>query len=143
MKSRRESASESVRRGEWGEDVAVEFLRRGGYEIVERQARPVGADARLEIDVIAYDRCRDTMVFVEVKQHAARSAYARRLRGVDRRKRLLLRRACNAWRRVNRWRGDYRFDVIEVYGAPGARPEVDHIPHVELFPRRGRFVNWS
>ena len=83
------------------------------------------------------------MVFVEVKQHGKRSAFARRLAGVDRRKRLLLRRACNAWRRVNGWRGAYRFDVIEVWGEIGHRPEIDHVMQVELFPVRGRFVKWS
>lgn len=133
----------SVVRGEWGEDVAVEFLRRGGYEIVDRNARPVEGDRRLEIDIVAYDRLTDTMVFVEVKEHAASSPHARRLAGVDRRKRLLLRRACNSWRRVNGWRGAYRFDVIEVYGSPGKRVGVDHVMQVELFPPQGRFVKWS
>lgn len=143
MNWRRESNNISVTHGEWGEDVAVEHLRRGGYEIVERQARPVEADARLEIDIVAFDRRNDTMVFVEVKQHAKTSPYARRLRSIDRRKRHLLRRACNAWRRVNLWKGAYRFDVIEIYGTPGLRPVIDHIPHVELFPRRERFVKWD
>ena len=58
----------------------------------------------------------DTMVFVEVKQHATLTPYGRRLRSVDRSKRVNLRRACNAWRRVNKWRGSFRFDVIEIYG---------------------------
>ena len=129
--------------GAWGEDVAAEFLRRGGYQIVERNARPVKDDARFEIDIVAYDRLYDTMVFFEVKQHAARSPYQRRTRSVNRRKRNVLRRACNAWRRVNKWRGDFRFDVIEVYGVPGQKAEVDHIPHVELFARPERFVRWG
>jgi len=133
-----------VAHGEWGEDIAVEHLRRGGFEIIERNTRPVTDDLRLEIDIVAWDRKTDTMVFVEVKQHATMSPYARRLRSVDRRKRENLRRACNAWRRSNRWRGAYRFDVIEIYGTPeGGRPVIDHIEHVELFARRGRFVKWN
>ena len=130
--------------GAWGEDVAVEFLRRRGFEIIDRNSRPVKDDERLEIDVVAWDRASDTMVFVEVKQHARISPYARRLRSIDRRKRQNLRRACGSWRRVNRWLGAYRFDVVEVYGAPGGgRPVVDHIRNVELFPPRGRFVKWN
>ena len=130
--------------GAWGEDVAAEYLRRGGFEIVERNTRPVERDSRLEIDLVAWDRKADTMVFVEVKQHATLSPYARRLRSVDRRKRENLRRACNAWRRTNKWHGAYRFDVIEIYGTPeGGRPVIDHIEHVELFARRGRFVKWN
>lgn len=140
------NVSENVgaRNGAWGEDVAVEHLRRSGFEIIERNTRPVAKDGRLEIDIVAWDRASDTMVFVEVKQHARLSPYARRLQSVNRRKRQNLRRACGAWRRVNRWLGAYRFDVVEVYGAPGGgRPVVDHIRNVRLFPPRGRFVKWS
>ena len=131
-----------VTRGAWGEAVAVEYLRRNGYEIIDRNSRPVAKDLRLEIDIVAWDREADEMVFVEVKQHAAHSPYERRLRSVDRGKRLNLRRACNWWRRMNRWFGAYRFDVIEIYGTPGTVPEIDHIPDVWLFADRGKFVRW-
>ena len=141
---RRKGANLGVDHGEWGEDVAVEFLRRGGFEIIERNPRPVAGDLRLEIDIIAWERKTDTMVFVEVKQHATMSPYARRLQSVNRRKRENLRRACNAWRRVNKWHGAYRFDVIEIYGTPeGGRPVIDHIDHVRLFARGERFVKWD
>ena len=133
-----------VRNGEWGERVAAEFLRRGGYEIIERNARPVASDLRYEIDIVAWERSSDTMVFFEVKQHSSLSPFARRLRSVDRRKMENLRRACNAWRRANKWRGGYRFDVIEVYGSPeSGRPVVDHIDRVALFAKGGRFVKWK
>ena len=133
-----------VRHGAWGESVAVGHLRRHGYEIVECNSRPVEKDERLEIDIVAWDRRKDAMVFVEVKQHAKPSPYARRLRSVDRRKRMNLRRACNAWRRTNKWHGAFRFDVIEIYGVPdGGEPVIDHISDVELFAKRGRFVKWS
>jgi len=130
--------------GAWGEAVATEYLRRGGYEIIERNPRPVVRDTRLEIDLVVWERQTDTMVFVEVKQHVRPSPYARRLQSVNRRKKENLRRACNAWLRINRWKGAYRFDVIEIYGVPeGGRPVIDHIVGVELFPRPGRFVNWK
>lgn len=130
--------------GVWGESVAVEYLRRGGYEIIDRNTRPVARDERLEIDIVAWDRAKDAMVFVEVKQHADMSPYSRRLRSIDRRKRRNLLRACNAWRRVNRWHGAFRFDVVEVYGVPGGgRPVVDHIQDVALFAKPDRFVNWN
>ena len=133
-----------VEHGAWGESVAAAHLRRNGFEILERNARPVGRDERLEIDIVAWDRKRDEMVFVEVKQHATVSPYARRLRSVDRRKKRNLRRACNAWRRVNKWSGAFRFDVVEVYGVPeGGAPVIDHIANVTLFAPRDRFVDWS
>lgn len=129
--------------GEWGESLAAEFLRREGYEIIERNSHPVKKDLRLDIDIVAYDRRNDAMVFVEVKQHSTHSPYEKRLRSVDRRKKANLLRAFNAWRRVNAWRGNFRFDVVEVYGRPGGKGEVDHIPHVNIFQRPERFVRWD
>jgi len=144
MSRLRENPSVGARHGAWGEDVAAEYLRRGGFEIVERNVCPVARDGRLEIDLVAWERRTDTMVFVEVKQHASLSLYARRLRSVNRRKKENLRRACNAWRRSNKWHGAYRFDVIEIYGVPeGGAPVIDHIANVELFTRHERFVKWS
>lgn len=141
--ARHKAANIGVANGDWGEDVAAEFLRRGGYTIVERNVQPVAKDRRLEIDIVAFDRSCDTMVFVEVKQHAEYSPYARRLRSIDRNKRSNLRRACNAWRRVNKWHGAYRFDVIEIFGPPGKKPYIDHIERVALFPKKERYVKWN
>ena len=127
--------------GVWGESVAVEYLRRGGYEIIERNTRPVVRDERLEIDIVAWDRAKDAMVFVEVKQHADMSPYARRLRSIDRRKKRNLLRACASWLMRNRWHGNYRFDVIEVWGGAtdGQPPEIDHVENVPLFGPNWRF----
>jgi len=144
MERRPKGENLGVLHGAWGEEVAVGFLRRSGYEIIERNTRPVEADGRLEIDIIAWERKTDTMVFFEVKQHASFSPYARRMRSVNRRKRENLRRACNAWRRIRRWNGAYRFDIIEIYGTPeGGQPVIDHIDHIGLFAKRGRFVKWD
>ena len=142
---RRDLTNVGVRNGVWGEDVAVEYLRRAGFQIVDRNSCPVERDRRLEIDLVAWDPKSDAMVFVEVKQHAAKSPFATRLRSVDRRKRDLLRRACRTWIAKERWTGAYRFDVIEVYGTPNAacRAEIDHIPGVRLFEKTERFVDWS
>ncbi len=141
---RRNCENIGVLHGSWGEEVVVEYLRRRGFEIIDRNSTPVVRDRRLEIDIVAWDRSSDTMVFVEVKQHATMSPYARRMRSVDRRKKNNLRRACNAWRRVNKWHGSFRFDIVEVYGVPGGgRPVLDHLEDVRLFVRPERFVNWS
>ena len=129
--------------GEWGERVAAERLRQEGLEIVERNSRPLKRDKRLEIDIIAYDPRSDTMVFVEVKQHSAHLPFERRLRSIDERKRRNLRIACAAWRRVNRWEGDCRFDVVEVFGTPKTRrPQIDHIQHVYLHSPSIDSVPW-
>ena len=139
-----ENAIVAKRNGAWGEEVAAGYLRSHGFEIIDRNSRPHVRDARLEIDIVAWERSTDTMVFVEVKQHSQVSQYARRLQCIDKSKKQNLRRVCNCWRRVNGWEGAFRFDVVEVYGCPDAgRPLVDHLENVELFPRRGRFVKWS
>lgn len=141
---RPEKENIGVKHGVWGENVAVEFLRRGGFAILDRNSRPVKKNRTLEIDIVALERATDTVVFVEVKQHSSISPYSRRLRSVGKKKKLNLLRACNAWRRSNRWEGGYRFDVIEVYGVPeGGPPVIDHIERVELFARRGKFVKWT
>lgn len=133
----------SVKRGRWGEEVAVEYLRRGGFEIMERNVKPVKRDGRLEIDIVARECKTDTVVFVEVKQHAELSKYSRRLQSINKNKKKNLRIACNAWRRKRRYIGAYRFDVIEIFGTPeGGRPVIDHIERVNLFCTRERFVKW-
>ena len=134
----------SVYNGRWGENVAVEHLRRKGYVIVDRNPRPVKKDERLEIDVVAWDKKEDSIVFVEVKQHKRISCVARRLQSVNARKKQNLLRACNAWRRTNKWHVAVRFDVIEIYGVPGeGQPVIDQISDVELFAKPGRFVKWN
>lgn len=138
-----EGGNKSTRNGRWGEAVAVEHLRCEGYEIIGRNVRPCARDRRLEIDVIAYDRLTEIAVFVEVKQHRMRDARSTRLRSVTRRKTELLRRACRCWLLRNKWETGYRFDVIEVYGSPGERPEIDHVERVRLFEKTERFVRWD
>ena len=140
-----EDENVGVRHGRWGEDVAAEQLRLEGLTVIERNVRPCPDDRRIEIDIIAYDRRLDIVVFVEVKQHKSRSAYQRRMRSVGRHKLDLLRRGRRTWLRPNPWAGSYRFDVIKVYGETeaAARAEVDHIMHVRLFRNEERFVNWE
>ena len=143
MSRLRENGTVATRHGRWGEDRACDFLRAKGYEIFERNSTPYARDERLEIDIVAYERKTDTLVFVEVKQHKIRSPYAMRLQSVNQRKLNALRPACNAWRRANHWQSGYRFDVIEIYGEPGkGLPEIDHIEEVAMFNDRKKFINW-
>ena len=84
LRSRSENIG--VAHGQWGEDVAVETLRLKGYIIVDRNSRPCPWNRRLEIDIVAYDKSADAMVFIEVKQHATHVALERRIRSVDKKK---------------------------------------------------------
>jgi putative endonuclease len=49
--------------GNYGEDLAIEYLKNQGYKIVERNKH---FSRNCEIDIIALDK-RGTLVFVEVK----------------------------------------------------------------------------
>lgn len=144
MTMRLKPKNPSVIRGAWGETVAVQMLRRKGLVIVERNSRPCPWNRRLEIDVIAYEKKTGTMVFVEVKMHGHLSSRQRRLRSINSKKLSNLKKACNAWRRVNSYFGGVRFDVVEIYGDPEVgEPEIDHIRNVNLFVKRERFVKWD
>ncbi len=135
------SENVSVRRGKWGEDLATAFLVSRGWFVVGRNVRPCVRDRRCEIDLIVRSADRRSIVFVEVKTHQKRSDRASRLWRVDRRKRNVLLRACTSWILRNKWHGNFRFDVIEVYGTDDSAlpPEIDHIENVPLFPPKWRF----
>lgn len=96
--------------GDWGEDLAADYLRRRGYEILERQYR-----CRFgEVDLIA--RRGRVVCFVEVKTRTNLALGLPR-EYVDRRKRerLRLTAACYLEEAGEDWGA--RFDVAEVYTA--------------------------
>jgi putative endonuclease len=117
--------------GRWGEDLAAAHLQRLGYRILGRRVRP---DRRDEIDIVA--RLDDTLVFVEVKTRRNED-FGRPLAAVDRGKRHALSRAATRYlRRAGFPRLYYRFDTVEVIGAPGGPAEVRHIENAFAFDRR-------
>ena len=108
--------------------------------MLERNARPCALDQRCEIDLGIQSRDKRAGVFVEVKTHRARSPRAGRRWCVNRRKKHVLLRACTNWILRKKWHGNFRFDVVEVYGTPaGGPPEIDHVENVPLFPPKWRF----
>lgn len=96
--------------GAQGEAIAATFLRREGYRILERNAR----FGRYEIDIVAEDRARNMVVFVEVKSRATYDpAYPIRT-SVDHRKRRALRQAVSRWVVAHGYEGPARIDVVSV-----------------------------
>ena len=132
---------DSVEQGRWGENVAVTHLEHLGWRVLERNSHPCKTDMRCELDVIAFVPLEKKVVFVEVKTHRRRSKWAGRLWSVDRRKKQNLLRASANWLMRRRWHGNFRFDVVEVYGdrEDSAPPEIDHVMNVKLFPPNWRF----
>lgn len=100
---------DSLRLGRDGEDLAVQFLRRKGYHIVERNFK----FGRGEIDIIARDG--KTLVFVEVKSRRS-GRFGPPEEAVGRRKQRQLARLALAYIQRERLylRVDCRFDVVAV-----------------------------
>jgi putative endonuclease len=140
---RLDSQNISVLRGVWGEDIAADFLKRKGWRIVGRNLCPCKRDRRKEIDIVAYIREENTVVFVEVKTHKTHPDKAPRAWGVDRAKKRNLLAAFRAWLRSKKWTGNYRFDILEIYGDGLDFPEIDHLVNVPIFPPSDRFFKYG
>jgi len=120
--------------GAWGESCASAWLEKErGFRIVARNWRSP-QDRRDELDLVGLDG--SVLVFVEVKTRSE-SARVSGYHAIDRRKRAVLRRACDAYLRglspVHR-PATFRFDVMEVSrGFGGAPPGISHFENVPLF----------
>lgn len=107
--------------GTQGEDIAIDFLRRKGYIIMDRNWR----SGHKEIDIVA---CKDdTVVFVEVKARA-NAFYGNPEDAVTRRKMHLLVLAADAYLRYNAIDLEVRFDVITIIGT-SEKPYIRHYEH--------------
>ena len=112
--------------GKWGEDLAVAFLQRQGYTIIERDWK----SGRRDIDIIAKDET-DTIVFVEVKTRRNR-LFGEPEEAIDYRKMQSLQQAINHYIKFRRLNGNVRFDIISIVGTIGTEPEINHIKDVSL-----------
>ena len=112
--------------GKWGEDLAVAFLQRQGYTIIERDWK----SGRRDIDIIAKDET-DTIVFVEVKTRRNR-LFGEPEEAIDYRKMQSLQQAINHYIKFRCINGNVRFDIISIVGTIGTEPEINHIKDVSL-----------
>ena len=119
--------------GRFGEKVAVRFLKKKGYKILETNYRA----GKNEIDIIVSNR--KDIVFVEVKTRTLSALgdlpYGSPLEAVDlpKQKRTLV--AASAYLCKSETKRTPRFDIIEVYLKHQAgifkTPLVDRICHIE------------
>lgn len=107
--------------GTLGEDIAVDYLRRKGYVLLDRNWR----SGHKEIDIVA--RQDDTLVFVEVKARA-NVIYGNPEDAVTKRKMHLLVLAADAYLRCNALDCEVRFDVITITGT-AQKPYIRHYEH--------------
>lgn len=102
-----------------GEDMAVRFLKKKGYRILERNFRcPAG-----EIDIIARDG--GTLVFVEVKTRTD-SLFGHPIEAVHSRKRRKMREAALHYLSGRKEEEPARFDVVSITMKTGGK-EIEHI----------------
>lgn len=91
--------------GKFGEDLAVNFLTKRGYKIINRNLKI----SYKEIDIIAEDK--DTLVFIEVKTRTS-NYFGDGLESMNQQKNHNLVRATELYLYFHEWPGDARIDVI-------------------------------
>ena len=107
--------------GCWGEQLAVNYLQKKGYEIIERDWHSNHRD----IDIIAH--LDGTIVFVEVKTRRNRD-FTEPESAVNYQKQRNLQLAINHYIKYNCIDTPWRFDVITIVGEIGViNPEIKHI----------------
>jgi len=112
--------------GAQAEDAAARFLVRNGHAILARNfATPYG-----ELDIVSWERSRDTLAFVEVK-YRVRDDFGRAIEAVGVAKQWRIIRAAQAYLKQHpKQCASYRFDVIAVAPDGGIVhvPDAFHLP---------------
>ncbi|WP_028296259.1 YraN family protein [Olivibacter sitiensis] len=107
--------------GKDGEQAALQFLQKKGYELVWKNWK-VGP---LEVDLIMRDG--GVLVFVEVKTRT-RMDYGLPYESVNRQKQAKLLRAANKYLEINAYEGEIRFDIVSIFALKGNTFDIRHIP---------------
>jgi putative endonuclease len=122
LRSQESFKSAHLRRGSLGEKLAGRFLRKNGYKILYRNFRGQSGG---EIDIVCRDD--DTLVFVEVKTRT-REDFGRPVEAVGSQKQKQISRGALAWLRLlDNPDILFRFDVVEIIIAEGAKPRFELI----------------
>ena len=111
--------------GQNGEDIAVNYLKDLGYEIIERNF----SCRQGEIDIIARDK--EEVVFIEVKSRTS-LLYGTPIEAVDHLKKKHLKSVINYYLYKHKLENNYiRIDIIEVYFKDGYF-KLNHIKKIIL-----------
>ncbi|MBR5586557.1 MAG: YraN family protein [Clostridia bacterium] len=101
-----------------GEALAARYLRRHGHKILQQNYYEKCG----EIDIISLEK--DVLVFTEVKQRKT-DRFGRPEDFVTASKRDKLRKTAQLFIMKNKYKGNARFDIVEVLGDD--KPEIRHI----------------
>ncbi|MFQ5448350.1 MAG: YraN family protein [Saprospiraceae bacterium] len=110
-----------IETGRHGEELAVDFLEKAGFQILETNWR----HRRLEVDIIAKDG--ETLVFVEVKTRSY-DYFGRPEEFVDKKKERHLSQAAAAYMEQTGHEWAIRFDVVSVLMKTENEWLVEHLP---------------
>lgn len=105
--------------GKEGESAAVDFLKKNGYKIVEKNYKTVFG----EIDIIAKDK--DIIVFVEVKTRADKS-FGHPFEAVHPGKREKIRKVALCFLKKLKKEVPARFDVLSI-NIENGKKKIEHI----------------
>ncbi|MBU0599630.1 YraN family protein [bacterium] len=94
--------------GKKGEEIAVKYLKKQGYKIIE-----LNYQTKLgEIDIIALDK--NILVFIEVKSRIS-PRYGPPIEAVNQRKRLQVEKVAKVYlTQKNLWHLNCRFDIVSI-----------------------------
>lgn len=111
----------NTNKGKKGEDIAVEFLRKQGFDIIKRNFH-FGRNG--EIDIIGEQK--GVLVFIEVKMRSS-DTYGDPLLSINFAKQKSLRKAAEGYLYINKiFDKECRFDVITI-DVSSSIPKIDHI----------------
>lgn len=114
--------SDNRKIGQQGEDIAVEYLIKNGYKILERNKHFSRA---CEIDIIALDK--KTLVFVEVKTRRT-DFCGTPFEAITKTKYNNIRTGLYTYLSEHTEYNNYRIDAISVMLSP--KPKVEHIKNI-------------
>lgn len=111
--------SHNITLGAKGENIAVNYLKKNGYRILERNWRYM----HKEIDIIA--GCGDCLVVIEVKTRTGRT-FSDPVADVTMKKQSFLVQAAEAYLFNEKLDMDVRFDIIVIFSGHN-RSSLEHI----------------
>ncbi|MDR2603194.1 MAG: YraN family protein [Puniceicoccales bacterium] len=126
----RTKSARNVDLGKKGEDLAAKILKRKGFKILTRN----WTYGRGEIDLVAFDKCHNILVFVEVKLRSA-NAFVPGYFAVNGKKKDILQKTCKAYlRQFGSSNICHRFDVVAIEANQTENfHRISHYENVKLF----------
>ena len=114
--------------GDIGEDIAESFLREKGYRIITRNFRC----RQGEIDIIAADKDKKVIVFIEVKTRSS-DLFGLPEEAVTPAKQRRITKAASYYQLKHKSPAySYRADIVAILQASAKEPEITHI--INAFP---------